>query len=59
MCYLFNSLRTNGLLKAGDLSAVGRVKMNMRLGFDTVPDSVRVLRKDDVVAIAGRRDRVR
>ena len=31
-----------------DLSAVGRVKMNMRLGID-VPDTVRVLRKDDVL----------
>jgi DNA-directed RNA polymerase subunit beta len=33
-----------------DLSAVGRVKMNMRLGLDC-PDTVRVLRKDDVLAI--------
>jgi DNA-directed RNA polymerase subunit beta len=34
-----------------DLSAVGRVKMNMRLGFDVdqVPDSVRVLRKADLL----------
>jgi DNA-directed RNA polymerase subunit beta len=34
-----------------DLSAVGRVKMNMRLGFglDEVPDSVRVLRKEDLL----------
>jgi DNA-directed RNA polymerase subunit beta len=32
-----------------DLSAVGRVKMNMRLGFDDVPDSVRVLRKEDLL----------
>ncbi len=34
-----------------DLSAVGRVKMNMRLGidFDAVPDSLRVLRKDDLL----------
>jgi DNA-directed RNA polymerase subunit beta len=32
-----------------DLSAVGRVKMNMRLGFDGVPDSVRVLRKQDLL----------
>ncbi|MGI4798028.1 MAG: DNA-directed RNA polymerase subunit beta [Janthinobacterium lividum] len=31
-----------------DLSAVGRVKMNMRLGID-VPDTVRVLRKDDIL----------
>ena len=33
-----------------DLSAVGRVKMNARLGFDT-DDQVRVLRKLDVLAI--------
>ncbi|MCL2429362.1 MAG: DNA-directed RNA polymerase subunit beta, partial [Alphaproteobacteria bacterium] len=32
-----------------DLSAVGRVKMNMRLGFEGVPDSVRVLRKEDIL----------
>jgi len=32
-----------------DLSAVGRVKMNMRLGFDDVPDTIRVLRKQDVL----------
>jgi len=34
-----------------DLSAVGRVKMNMRLGIsgDEVSDSVRVLRKDDLL----------
>ncbi|MDR3475973.1 MAG: DNA-directed RNA polymerase subunit beta, partial [Devosia sp.] len=32
-----------------DLSAVGRVKMNMRLGFVDVADSVRVLRKEDVL----------
>src|SRR5271157_1292415 len=32
-----------------DLSAVGRVKMNMRLGFDDVPDSIRVLRKEDLL----------
>jgi DNA-directed RNA polymerase subunit beta len=31
-----------------DLSAVGRVKMNMRLGFET-DDSVRVLRKEDIL----------
>jgi DNA-directed RNA polymerase subunit beta len=36
-----------------DLSAVGRVKMNARLGFtnDDVPDHVRVLRKDDILSI--------
>src|SRR5213083_1993874 len=33
-----------------DLSAVGRVKMNMRLDLDT-DDSVRVLRKEDVIAV--------
>jgi DNA-directed RNA polymerase subunit beta len=33
-----------------DLSAVGRVKMNSRLGF-TTDDSIRVLRKDDILAI--------
>ncbi|MBU6449149.1 MAG: DNA-directed RNA polymerase subunit beta [Rhodospirillales bacterium] len=31
-----------------DLSAVGRVKMNMRLGID-VADTVRTLRKDDIL----------
>jgi DNA-directed RNA polymerase subunit beta len=36
-----------------DLSAVGRVKMNARLGFsnEDVPDHVRVLRKGDILAI--------
>lgn len=36
-----------------DLSAVGRVKMNARLGFtlDDVPDEVRTLRKQDILAI--------
>ena len=33
-----------------DLSAVGRVKMNMRLELD-VPDNVRILRKDDIIAV--------
>jgi DNA-directed RNA polymerase subunit beta len=33
-----------------DLSAVGRVKMNMRLDLDA-PDSVRVLRKEDIVSV--------
>ena len=35
-----------------DLSTVGRVKMNMRLGFslDDVPDHLRTLRKQDVLA---------
>ncbi|NCB50093.1 MAG: DNA-directed RNA polymerase subunit beta [Alphaproteobacteria bacterium] len=36
-----------------DLSDVGRVKMNARLGFSSeeVPDSVRVLRREDILAI--------
>jgi DNA-directed RNA polymerase subunit beta len=42
-----------------DLSNVGRVKMNMRLGLDT-DDELRVLRKEDIVAVmqmlAGLRD---
>jgi len=35
-----------------DLSTVGRVKMNMRLGFgmEEVPDHVRTLRKQDIIA---------
>jgi DNA-directed RNA polymerase subunit beta len=33
-----------------DLSAVGRVKMNMRLDLDA-PDTVRTLRKEDVLAV--------
>ncbi|MGP0088535.1 MAG: DNA-directed RNA polymerase subunit beta [Xanthobacteraceae bacterium] len=33
-----------------DLSAVGRVKMNMRLDLDC-PDTVRVLRKEDIVSV--------
>jgi DNA-directed RNA polymerase subunit beta len=33
-----------------DLSAVGRVKMNMRLELDA-PDTVRVLRREDIVAV--------
>ncbi|MEL7467641.1 MAG: DNA-directed RNA polymerase subunit beta [Pseudomonadota bacterium] len=33
-----------------DLSAVGRVKMNMRLELD-VPDTQRTLRKDDILAV--------
>ena len=34
-----------------DLSAVGRVKMNMRMDLDA-PDSMRVLRKEDILAVA-------
>ncbi len=33
-----------------DLSAVGRVKMNMRLELDA-PDTMRVLRKDDILSV--------
>ncbi len=33
-----------------DLSAVGRVKMNMRLNLDA-PDTLRILRKEDILAI--------
>ncbi len=33
-----------------DLSAVGRVKMNMRLSLDA-PDTMRVLRKEDILSI--------
>ncbi|MCL4768585.1 MAG: DNA-directed RNA polymerase subunit beta, partial [Hyphomicrobiaceae bacterium] len=33
-----------------DLSAVGRVKMNMRLDLDA-PDTVRVLRREDILAV--------
>jgi DNA-directed RNA polymerase subunit beta len=33
-----------------DLSAVGRVKMNMRLDLDA-PDTMRILRKEDVVSV--------
>ncbi len=33
-----------------DLSAVGRVKMNMRLDLDA-PDTIRVLRKEDILSV--------
>ncbi len=46
---LFRSMFFN--LERYDLSAVGRVKMNGRLGFKDVPDSIRVLRKEDILAI--------
>jgi DNA-directed RNA polymerase subunit beta len=36
-----------------DLSAVGRVKMNMRLDLDA-EDTVRVLRKEDILAVSRR-----
>jgi DNA-directed RNA polymerase subunit beta len=45
---LFNSLFFDQ--ERYDLSAVGRVKMNARLGFET-DDQVRVLRKQDILAI--------
>ena len=34
-----------------DLSAVGRVKMNARLGFEDIDDSLRTLRKQDILSI--------
>lgn len=34
-----------------DLSPVGRVKMNMRLGFDGVPDTQRTLRREDILSV--------
>jgi DNA-directed RNA polymerase subunit beta len=34
-----------------DLSPVGRVKMNMRLGFENVPDTQRTLRREDILAV--------
>ena len=34
-----------------DLSAVGRVKMNSRLNFSDVPDTIRALRKDDILGV--------
>ena len=45
---LFNSLFFDA--ERYDLSSVGRVKMNMRLDLDA-PDTMRVLRKDDILAI--------
>ena len=45
---LFNSLFFD--TERYDLSAVGRVKMNSRLGLDT-DDTVRVLRKEDILSI--------
>jgi len=44
---LFNSLFFDS--ERYDLSAVGRVKMNMRLDLDA-PDTQRTLRKDDIIA---------
>jgi DNA-directed RNA polymerase subunit beta len=45
---LFNGLFFDG--ERYDLSAVGRVKMNMRLELD-VPDSMRVLRREDILEV--------
>ncbi|KFB09921.1 DNA-directed RNA polymerase subunit beta [Nitratireductor basaltis] len=45
---MFNSLFFDA--ERYDLSAVGRVKMNMRLGVEC-PDTVRVLRKEDIVEV--------
>ncbi len=45
---MFNSLFFDN--ERYDLSSVGRVKMNMRLGLD-VEDSVRILRKEDIVEV--------
>ncbi|MBW8321162.1 MAG: DNA-directed RNA polymerase subunit beta, partial [Rhizobium sp.] len=45
---MFNSLFFDS--ERYDLSAVGRVKMNMRLDL-TVEDTVRVLRKEDILAV--------
>ncbi|HTS42744.1 MAG TPA: DNA-directed RNA polymerase subunit beta, partial [Xanthobacteraceae bacterium] len=45
---MFNSLFFDS--ERYDLSAVGRVKMNMRLDLD-VEDTVRILRKDDIIAV--------
>jgi DNA-directed RNA polymerase subunit beta len=45
---MFQSLFFDG--ERYDLSAVGRVKMNMRLDLDA-PDTVRILRKEDIIAV--------
>src|SRR5471032_1986714 len=45
---MFNSLFFDS--ERYDLSAVGRVKMNMRLDLDA-PDTMRVLRKDDILSV--------
>jgi DNA-directed RNA polymerase subunit beta len=46
---MFNSLFFDS--ERYDLSAVGRVKMNMRLETPDVSDEIRVLRKDDVLRV--------
>jgi DNA-directed RNA polymerase subunit beta len=45
---MFNSLFFD--TERYDLSAVGRVKMNMRLDLDA-PDTMRILRKEDIIAV--------
>src|SRR5213083_3033970 len=45
---MFNSLFFDS--ERYDLSAVGRVKMNMRLELDA-PDTMRVLRKEDIISV--------
>ena len=45
---MFHSLFFDG--ERYDLSAVGRVKMNMRLDLDA-PDTMRMLRKEDILAV--------
>src|SRR5262245_49152282 len=45
---MFRSLFFDG--ERYDLSAVGRVKMNMRLDLDA-PDTMRVLRRDDIISV--------
>ena len=45
---LFDTLFFDG--ERYDLSAVGRVKMNMRLALDA-PDTLRILRREDIVAV--------
>jgi len=46
---MFNSLFFDS--ERYDLSAVGRVKMNARLGFEGVDDQQRTLRKEDILEI--------
>ena len=46
---LFNSLFFDG--ERYDLSAVGRVKMNLRMNMQDVGDEIRVLRKEDILAV--------
>src|SRR6187399_804674 len=45
---MFNSLFFD--TERYDLSAVGRVKMNMRLDLDA-PDTMRILRKEDIISV--------